>query len=148
YQELPAALGNSQFASPAWFNGTIYYGAVSDYIRSFYVMGGRLSASTVTTPGAFGYPGTTPSVSANGTNNGILWAIENDGVAVLHAYDAGNIGRELYNSGQAARGRDYLGAGSKWIPPAIADGKVFVPTASGVAVFGLLRRGPVVQHKR
>ncbi len=149
YQELPGALGNSQFASPAWFNGTIYYGATSDYIRAFSVTGGRLSASVAMTPIVFGYPGATPSVSANGTNNGILWAIENNAVAVLHAYDAGNIARELYNSSQAAQGRDYLGPGSKWISPTIADGKVFVPTASGVAVFGLLlRRGPVVQHLR
>jgi len=149
YQELPGALGNSEFASPAWFNGTVYYGAAWDYIRAFSITDGTLSASTVMTPGAFAYPGTTPSVSANGASNGILWAIENNGVAVLHAYDAGNIARELYNSGQAGRGRDYLGAGSKWIPPTIADGRVFVPTASGVAVFGLLqRRGPIVQHPR
>jgi hypothetical protein len=148
YQELPGALGNSEFASPAWFNGTVYYGAAWDYIRAFSITDGRLSASSVMTPAAFAYPGATPSVSANGASNGILWAIENNGVAVLHAYDAGNIARELYNSGQAARGRDYLGAGSKWIPPTIADGKVFVPTASGVAVFGLLRRGPVVEHRK
>jgi len=58
--------------------------------------------------------------------------------AVLHAYDAGNLGHELYNSSQAAGGRDHFGAGNKFITPMIADGKVFVGTQGGVAVFGLL----------
>ena len=57
---------------------------------------------------------------------------------MLHAYDAGDLGHELYNSSQAANGRDHFGAGNKFITPVIADGKVFVGTQSGVAVFGLL----------
>jgi hypothetical protein len=56
---------------------------------------------------------------------------------VLHAYDATNLAHELYNSNQAS-GRDQFGAGNKFITPTVADGKVFVGTASGVAVFGLL----------
>jgi hypothetical protein len=140
YQELPMAFADSEFAAPAWFNGTVYFGAVGDAIRAFPVVGAQLSAAPpVRTPNAFGYPGTTPAISANGTVNGILWATEATDPGVLHAYDAGNIALELYNSNQAPDGRDYPGAGIKWIPPTIADGKVFVPTANGVAVFGLLR---------
>jgi hypothetical protein len=86
----------------------------------------------------FTYPGTSPAISANGTSNGILWAHENTSPAVLHAYDAGNLANELYNSAQAANGRDQFGAGNKFITPVIADGKVFIGTQSGVAVFGLL----------
>ena len=63
---------------------------------------------------------------------------ENTSPAVLHAYDAGNLAHELYNSSQAANGRDQFGAGNKFITPTIADGKVFVGTQTGVAVFGLL----------
>ena len=74
----------------------------------------------------------------NGSTNGIVWAHENGGSAVLHAYDAGNLAHELYNSNQAASGRDSFGAGNKFITPTIADGKVFVGTTNGVAVFGLL----------
>jgi hypothetical protein len=77
-------------------------------------------------------------VSANGTSNGIVWAHQNGNPAVLHAYDASNLARELYNSSQAANGRDQFGAGNKFITPMIADGKVFVGTQAGVAVFGLL----------
>jgi len=57
---------------------------------------------------------------------------------VLHAYDARDLTRELYNSNQAAAGRDQFGAGNKFITPTIVNGRVFVGTASGVAAFGLL----------
>jgi hypothetical protein len=85
----------------------------------------------------FVYPGTAPSVSADGTSNGIVWAHENTNPAVLHAYDAANLAHELYNSNQASGGRDQFGAGNKFITPMVADGKVFVGTTNAVAVFGL-----------
>jgi hypothetical protein len=56
---------------------------------------------------------------------------------VLHAYDATNLAHELYNSTQAANGRDSF-ADNKFITPVVANGKVFVGTPTGVAVFGLL----------
>jgi hypothetical protein len=86
----------------------------------------------------FGYPGATPSVSADGARNGILWAVENAESAVLHAYDAQDLGREFYNSNEASSGRDYFGAGNKFITPMIANGNVYVGTPIGVSVFGLL----------
>jgi hypothetical protein len=85
----------------------------------------------------FPYPGTTPTISANGTLSGIVWAAENGAVAVLHAYDAGDLSNELYNSNQAANGRDQFGAGNKYIVPTVANGKVYVGTTNGVGVFGL-----------
>ena len=72
-------------------------------------------------------------MSANSTANAIVWAHENSNPAVLHAYDATNLAHELYNSNQAAQGRDRFGAGNKFITPTIADGKVFVGTSAGVA---------------
>jgi hypothetical protein len=77
-------------------------------------------------------------VSANGTSNAIVWAHENTNPAVLHAFDAANLAQEIYNSNQAAGNRDQFGAGNKFITPTVADGKVFVGTTTGVAVFGLL----------
>jgi hypothetical protein len=61
---------------------------------------------------------------------------------VLHAYDATNLGRELYNSTQAANGRDSFGSGNKFITPTIVNGRVYVGTPTGVAVFGLLNVPP------
>ena len=71
-----------------------------------------------------------------------MWAVENSNPAVLHAYDAANLGHELYNSTQAAGGRDSFGAGNKFITPTIVNGQVFVGTPTGIAVFGLLTSPP------
>jgi len=140
YQELPAALGGPVFASPAWFNGTVYYGAVGDSIRAFSVNGAMLESQAVSsTDTLFGYPGATPSISANGTSDAILWAVENANPAVLHAYDATNLAMELYNSKQANSSRDLFGPGNKFITPTIADGRVIVGTTNSVAIFGLIK---------
>src|SRR5262249_39809105 len=101
------------------------------------------SATLAETPSSqslnvFRYPGATPTISADGLTDAILWAVENSTPAVLHAYDAYDLSRELYNSNQAPSARDQFGAGNKYIVPTVADGKVFVGTQNGVAVFGLL----------
>ena len=138
YQELAGQLSGGVFSMPAYFNGTVYYGSVGNPIQKFPLTNAKLStAATAHTSNSFGFPGATPSVSANGTSNGIVWAVENSTLAVLHAYDAGTLG-ELYNSNQASGARDQFGAGNKFITPTIVNGKVYVGTPNGVAVFGLL----------
>jgi outer membrane protein assembly factor BamB len=138
YQQLTDVIQDSEFAAPAWFNGTLYFGAVNDNLRALPVVAGRVSSTPSSmSAGRFVYPGTTPSISANGLSNAIVWAAENSDPAVLHAYDATNLNRELYNSNQAPNGRDQFGAGNKFITPTIADGKVFVGTQNSVGVFGL-----------
>ncbi len=138
YQELARALGGREFAMPAYFDGKLYYGAVNDHLREFQFRHARLLPNPVSlTPEEFVYPGTTPSVSADGSANGIVWAAENGDPAVLHAYDANNLSHELYNSNQAGS-RDHFGEGNKFITPMIADGRVYVGTTNGIGVFGLL----------
>jgi IPT/TIG domain len=140
YQEVPNALSGSEFSTPAWFNGTLYFGGVGDVLRAFKVTAAMLgSTATSASATTFAFPGTTPSVSANGLTNGIVWAVENSSNAVLHAYDATDLVTELYNSNQAAGGRDNFGAGNKFMTPAVGNGKVYVGTPNGVAVFGELR---------
>src|SRR5581483_1388500 len=138
YQELNGILSGSVFSMPAYFNNTIYYGAAGDRLKSFSISNAKLPTSpTGQTGNSFGYPGATPSISANSTSNGIVWAVENRSPAVLHAYNTTNLGQELYNSNQAGS-RDQFGAGNKFITPKIVNGKVYVGTTNGVAVFGLL----------
>jgi len=138
YQELAGALPGGVWSYPAYFNNTVYYGSVGSPIQAFSIINAKLStSSTAQTANSFGYPGALPSVSANGASNGIVWAVENSSPAVLHAYDAATL-NELYNSNQAAGSRDHLGNGNKFITPTIVNGKVFVGTPNGVAVFGLL----------
>jgi len=138
WQELTGALPGGIWSTPAWYNGAVYYGSVDSPLRAFKVTNAMLAVSPSSqTALSFPYPGTAAAISANGSGNGIVWAHENSASAVLHAYDAGNLATELYNSNQAG-GRDSIGAGNKFITPTIADGKVFVGTTNGVAVFGLL----------
>jgi hypothetical protein len=137
YQEISGQLGGGVFSMPATFNNTVYYGAVGDALKAFPVVNAQLAGtpSSQSTHG-FGYPGTTPSVSASGATNGIVWAIENGG-AILFAYDATDLTKELYDSNQAANSRDHF-RGNKFITPMVVSGKVYVGTPSSVAVFGLL----------
>lgn len=139
YQEIQGALANGEFGMPAYFNNTVYFGAVGDALKAFPIAAGKLANTPASQSGnSFVYPGTTPSVSASGSSNGIVWAVENKSTAVLHAYDASDISHELYNSEQAGS-RDQFGAGNKFITPMIANGRVYVGTTNGVAVFGKLQ---------
>jgi hypothetical protein len=137
YQEISGQLGGGVFSMPATFNNTVYYGAVGDALKAFPVVNAQLAGTPSSqSTHSFGYPGTTPSVSANGTINGIVWAIENSG-AILFAYDATDLTKELYDSNQAANSRDHF-SGNKFITPMVVNGRVYVGTPSSVAVFGLL----------
>jgi len=139
WQQLSGALPGGIWSAPAYFGQVVYYGPVNGALMAFPITDALLArTASSSTSSSFPYPGTSPAVSANGTSNGIVWAHENSSPAVLHAYDASNLAHELYNSSQAANGRDQFGAGNKFITPVIADGKVFVGAQGGVAVFGPL----------
>jgi outer membrane protein assembly factor BamB len=139
WQQLTGALPGGIWSTPAYFNGSVYYGDANSTLKAFSVTNAKLSSAPQSqSPTHFTFPGTAPSVSANSSANGIVWAHENSNPAVLHAYDAANLATEIYNSNQAAGGRDQFGPGNKFITPTVADGKVFVGTTAGVAVFGLL----------
>jgi hypothetical protein len=150
-QELPSAIGGQgEYGSPAYFDtGTpdghyIYFGGWGDSLRAFQLFdNGTLSTdSTSQSSNSFdAWHGATPSLSANGTADGIVWAIDaNDGNAVLYAYDATNLAHELYDSNQAGT-RDQLDGGLQFSVPTIADGQVFVGTADTLSIFGLLPGG-------
>ena len=139
YQELDGALPGGIWSMPAYYNGQVYFGSVNGPIRAFQFSKAVLASTPAsTTPETYPYPGATPSISANSSTNAILWAVANNSTAVLYAYSAANLAQELYNTNQAANGRDHFGAGNKFMVPTIANGKVYVGTPNGVAAFGLL----------
>ena len=138
YQKIVGALPFGVWAVPAYFNNTVYYGALDHSLKAFSISNAKLSTlPTSQTLNTFPYPGTLPTVSASGVANGIVWAVENSDPAVLHAYDATDLSQELYNSNQAGS-RDQFGPGNKFISPVVVNGQVFVGTQNGVAKFGLL----------
>jgi hypothetical protein len=140
YQEVTAALAQPVFSAPAYFNGSIYFADSGGTLKQYMLASGRLPATpTSQSTAIFAYPGASPSVSANGSSNAIVWATETHqgSPAVLRAYNAANLAIEYYDSTQAAGNRDAFGTGNKFITPVIANGRVFVGTPVGVAVFGL-----------
>ncbi len=135
------------WATPAYWNGNVYFWASGLQMQQYRLSNGMLGATPIANSAMYsGYPGPSPVISANGTSNGILWAIRADafgtpGPAVLLAYDATNVGKLLYASSQNTA-RDSAGPAVKFSVPMVANGKVFLGTQNEVDVYGLLSDGP------
>jgi hypothetical protein len=150
-QEVDGAVGglsghqapDSCFTTPAYWQGNLYFGANNDNLKAFnlYVDSTDNKTKICSTSGCktshsanvFGFPGTQPVVSSNGSSNGIVWAVEYSGFSpsgstILHAFSATNLGTELYHSAG-------LGAGAKFVAPTVVNGKVYVGTASTLYAF-------------
>lgn len=118
-----------------------------DYLRMWTMAGGIFSPSTSVAQSSMRLTiGATPSISANGASNGILWAIARQDLlsakpgsksANLYAFDATNVASLLYSSSMNST-RDKAGAGVKFVVPTIANGKVYVGTQTEIDVYGLL----------
>ena len=166
-QEIAGA-PNGYWSSGAYYQGAsganIYYagqvaqGGKGDNLRQYSLTNGLLSTASVAKSVNVFPVGATPSVSANGNTNGIVWVVERPtplgtspgtGPAILWAYNATNVGNTLYSSATAlSQGmlRDRGGCANKFAVPTIANGKVYVGTQNELDVFGLLgaQTGPSV----
>jgi hypothetical protein len=135
---------DGMYAAPAYWNGHVYFLASGEPLKAFPVSKGQ-PADRPDAVGTqrFGNPGATPAISANGTRNGIVWLIDTktwngaDRPAVLHAYDASNIARELYTSDQNPD-RDRVGLCLRFTIPTVVNGRVYVEAKGRVEVYGLL----------
>jgi Immunoglobulin I-set domain len=139
YQELSGALGGGSRSTPAYFNSTVYYDSTGSQLTAFPISNAMLAQTPSSlSSNSYGYPGATPSISANGTANGIVWTLEAGSTGILRAFDASNLATELYDSNQAGT-RDQFSDSSndKFVTPMIANGKVYVGTSGAVVVFGL-----------
>jgi hypothetical protein len=142
-QSLVKAL-NGEWGAPAFWQNNIYYGgAQKDYLKQFRLYNSLLSTSPIAeSANTFKYPGSIPSISANGAADGIVWLIDSSAYGtgkadILYAFDAANVSRELYDTTQAGT-RDQAGPAVKFNPPTVANGKVYVGTNGQVDVYGLL----------
>jgi hypothetical protein len=137
-------VGGGIMGAPAYWNGHLYYFASNDVLKDFAVQGGRLSAEPVARGNRKNLdPGATPSVSANGAKDGIVWTLDTKGwqsddrAAVLYAYDASNVAKELFDSEQNPA-RDRAGIARRFVSPVVANGRVYVAASQEVDVYGLL----------
>lgn len=132
---------NRLYGNPSYWNGNLYAGPSNTSLKQYQFQDGKLNPTPVAwSPTASGFRGFNTVVSANGNNDGILWAYEkalNTNQGVLHAYDATNISRELWNSNMNA-GRDALGVGIAFSTPVVVNGRVIVAADHMVSVYGQL----------
>lgn len=142
-QYLPTALAGELFGNPVYWNNYVYFLAHQDYLRS-YALSVNGSGNSVLTPvtqttgklTTFGLP----VVSANGSNDGIIWFVRNvKGVPLLSAYDATRL-YLIYDSGMAANGRDTLGTIGHFATPTVANGKVYAGTQAQLVAYGLFQQ--------
>jgi hypothetical protein len=142
-QSIPLASAGV-WGTPAWWNGTLYVGGTWDTLKAFKFDAQSSNFAVVPesqSSTTFQFPGPTPSISANGNRNGIVWIIQADGYVdgspeILRAYDATDLTRELYNSNQDPQ-RDSPGGAVKFAVPTIANGKVYVGAKGRLSVYGL-----------
>ena len=133
---------NPTWGSPAYFNGRLYFQGSGDVLKSLGIANGLIGTTPLSqSTTSFGFPGATPTISADGTNNAIAWVIQSDaynssGPAVLRAYNAYNLSQQLYSSSQNVS-RDNPGAAVKFTLPTVVNGKVYVGTAYNLSVFGV-----------
>jgi len=140
-EQLNAVGDTGVWSSPAYWNGTVYYWGRNDTLKAFPLVNGSLSTAPTKSLEASAYPGSTPSISANGSSQGIVWTIDSENVltgpAILEAHDAGNVATTLYTSVDNP-GRDSAGLAVKFTVPTVTNGKVYVGTAGEIDVYGLL----------
>ena len=131
--------GYENFSTPAYFNNNVYVCPSNETLKAFAITNARLATTaTMQTTTAIGTAGFT--ISSNGTNNGIVWAIQpTTGNGVLYAFDASSLSTMLYASNQATGNRDKTAQiQGNFHTPTVAKGRVYFGTGSTVAVFGLL----------
>ena len=140
-QESSPGTVNASFDTPGLFNGSFYYvGGYGDVAKQFSfadALAGSFPVISNSPDGNFNFPGSTPTISANGTTNGLVWTLDT-GPNVLRAYDATNLFNERFSSNQAPRGIDQPGNVVKFSLPTVSQGQVYVGTKNALAVYGLL----------
>ncbi|MGO9168865.1 MAG: choice-of-anchor D domain-containing protein [Candidatus Sulfotelmatobacter sp.] len=152
-QEIEGA-PNGYWSSPAYFStgttsyvymaGTTAPTGVGDYLKQYTLTNGQLVTPPFAISPAVLPDGGTPSISANGTTNGIVWVQERQESLdtqigkmppLLLAYSATNVGTLLYSSAQNP-GRDAPGLETKFVVPLIANGRVYIGTQTDVDAYG------------
>ena len=121
----------------------MYVFANNDVLKEFALQNEHLKLASQARGGPFD-PGASPTISANGEKDGIVWTVSGrnwqvfpEKIATLHAFDAEDVTKELYNSDEVSD-RDHAGISIRLAIPTVANGRVYIGTRSEVDVDGLL----------
>ncbi len=131
------------YGAMAYWNGHVFFACSDDYLRDYAVQNGKLTLSTSSSIG-FANPGATPSVSANGKKDAIVWAVATktwDGPgrpAILYAFNANSIEQPIYTSEKNSK-RDRAAMATRFVIPVVAKGQVYFGARGEVEVYGLLK---------
>jgi hypothetical protein len=132
------------YGAMAYWNGHVFFAASGDNLRDFAIKNGQLTAQKASST-TFKNPGATPSISADGNKNAIVWAIAtkiwngpDDKPAVLYAFDATKLGEPLYTSEQNTQ-RDRAALATRFVIPIVVNGRVYFATRGEVEVYGLVK---------
>jgi hypothetical protein len=131
------------YGAMAYWNQHVYFACERDNLRDYSITNGVLKLNAFSTT-RFDNPGATPSISANGTKDAIVWAIATktwngpDQPAVLYAFAANNVSQPIYNSEQNSA-RDRAAKGTRFVIPIVANGRVYFSVRGEVEVYGLLK---------
>ena len=132
------------YGAMAYWNGHVYFAASDDQLRSYAIKNGQLTMAAASSM-KFANPGATPSISADGRQNAIVWAIAtktwngpDTKPAVLYAFDAAKLGEPIYTSEQNSQ-RDRAAMATRFVIPVVANGRVYFGTRNEVEVYGLLQ---------
>jgi len=143
-EEIASALPGGSYDTPAYFNQHIYYvpgrSGTSVKARTYSLPNGSAKINPMPTSlsvDSYLFPGSTPSVSSNGSTNGIVWDIDVSS-SQLRAYQAPGYNHELWTSAQAANNRDALGKAVKFTVPTVANRHVYIGTTNSIVGYGLL----------
>ena len=149
-------IGTNILGNPSFFNNTLYLAGQGGPLSAWafdpvaQLFSTTPASSTTQTFGCdrCGGSGASPVVSANGTANAIVWALDNSGTenspAILRAYDALNLQNVLYSSDQAPNNRDSAAIAVKFTTPVVVNGHVYVGGINAVTVYGELATVPTV----
>ena len=148
------SLGNQIAASGIFWQNTFYIGAANSPLEAFAfntTTGLFNTAPSSRSNASIAFPGLTPTISAAGASNAVIWTVDSSrsgtngaatGPAVLYAFDANNLANELWDSAQAPSNHDQAGNAVKFVVPTVANGKVYVGTLGKLNVYGLLSLPP------
>ena len=134
----PTGLLTCRYGALSYWNNTVYVPGTNAPLMAYALSNGLLATTPVRSTQGYGNV-TSPTISANGTTNGLVWILTVGpppaNAGVLRAFDAVTL-RQLYASSMAANGRDTLGQVAHFITPTVANGKVYVATKTQLVVYG------------